>query len=196
MSPEIDSLIALFAKLPGLGKRSAKRIVLELLTKKAPLLPALIEEMQEIKNTIQTCSECYGIDVQSPCSLCSDYSRDKKQLCIVEKIDDLWAFERTKAFKGFYHILGGVLSPMDGVGPKELHFSALLERLKKLGTEEIVLALNATIESQTTLHYLLDILSPLGLKITQFSQGVPLGGELNFLDEGTLIAAFRARKAC
>ncbi len=194
MSPEINELIETFSKLPGLGPRSAKKLVIELLSNHLSLIDTLGSKLSDIKHKIVQCEQCFNIDTFSPCSICTDTSRHLKQICIVEKVSDMWAFENTKAYHGFYHILGGTLSPIDNKGPEEIHLPQLLQHIQTHEVEEVILALNATIESQTTAHYLEKAIQPYEVKITKISQGIPLGGELNYLDEGTLITAFQARQ--
>jgi len=194
MSPEISELIEVFAKLPGLGPRSAKRLVIDLLSDHLDLIDILGLKLSSIKDKIVQCESCFNIDTFSPCSLCLDTSRNLKQICIVEKVSDMWAFENTKAYHGQYHILGGTLSPIDGKGPADINLPKLLARIQSQKIEEVILALNATVESQTTAHYLMNSLQSYDVRITKISQGIPLGGELNYLDEGTLITAFQARQ--
>ncbi len=192
--PEIERLIQLLSKLPGLGPRSARRAALALLKKREALLEPLSAAMRDAASAIKTCEVCGNLDTASPCALCRDQSRDGHLLCVVEDVADLWALERAGVFRGRYHVLGGALSALDGVTPDKLNMAALLERVKT-GVDEVVLAMNATVEGQTTAHYLLDTLAPLHVKVTRLAHGVPVGGELDYLDEGTLTAAFRARRS-
>ena len=190
---EIERLIQLLSKLPGLGPRSARRAALALLKKRDTLLEPLAESLREAADAILTCDVCGNLDTQSPCAICSDGRRDPHLLCVVEDVADLWALERAGVFRGRYHVLGGALSALDGVTPERLNIGSLLERAKADGIEEVVLAMNATVEGQTTAHYLMDLLGD--MKVTRLAHGVPVGGELDYLDEGTLSAAFKARRA-
>lgn len=190
---EIERLIQLLAKLPGLGPRSARRAALVLLKKREGLLEPLGAAMRDAAAAIRNCEICGNLDTVSPCSLCRDPRRDASVLCVVEDVADLWALERAGVFRGKYHVLGGALSALDGVTPEKLNFAPLLDRVRN-GVEEVILAMNATVEGQTTAHYLMDALEPKGMKVTRLAHGVPVGGELDYLDEGTLNAAFRARR--
>ncbi len=194
---EIERLIQLLAKLPGLGPRSARRAALALLKKRDTLLEPLADALREAADAILTCEVCGNLDTQSPCAICSDTRRDPHILCVVEDVADLWALERASVFRGRYHVLGGALSALDGVTPERLNVVQLLERVSKNegghSVDEVILAMNATVEGQTTAHYLMDILGD--MKVTRLAHGVPVGGELDYLDEGTLSAAFKARRA-
>ncbi|HEY1963147.1 MAG TPA: recombination mediator RecR [Rhizomicrobium sp.] len=190
---EIERLIQLLAKLPGLGPRSARRAALVLLKKRETLLEPLGAAMRAAAAAIRNCEICGNLDTASPCALCRDPRRDPSVLCIVEDVADLWALERAGVFKGKYHVLGGALSALDGVTPEKLNVAPLLDRVRR-GVDEVILAMNATVEGQTTAHYLLDALAPSNVKVTRLAHGVPVGGELDYLDEGTLSAAFRARR--
>lgn len=192
--PEIQRMIHALSRLPGLGPRSGRRVALHLLKKRNQTLAPLIEALQTAYDTIQTCSVCFNLDTQSPCSLCCDAKRDPHSLCVVADVSDVWALERAHVFKGKYHILGGLLSAMDGIEPKHLTLSALVERVRSEGITEIVLALSATIDGQTTLHYVVEQLHGLPVSITTLAHGVPIGGELDYLDDGTLATAFIERK--
>jgi len=192
--PEIERLIQLLAKLPGLGPRSARRAALVLLKKRELLLEPLAAALRDAADAITICEVCGNLDTTSPCALCRDPRRDSHVLCVVEDVADLWALERANVFKGRYHVLGGALSALDGVTPERLNVKSLLERVTG-GVEEVILAMNATVEGQTTAHYLLDALEPIGVKVTRLAHGVPVGGELDYLDEGTLSAAFSARRS-
>jgi recombination protein RecR len=194
IGPEIERLIQLLAKLPGLGPRSARRAALDLLKKRETLMEPLAAALDEAARAIKTCEVCGNLDTASPCALCRDPRREGHILCVVEDVADLWALERAGVFKGRYHVLGGALSALDGITPDRLNVAALLARTKP-GVEEIILAMNATVEGQTTAHYLLDTLAETGIKITRLAHGVPVGGELDYLDEGTLSAAFKARRS-
>src|SRR5579863_9203128 len=189
---EIERLIQLLAKLPGLGPRSARRAALVLLKKRDLLLEPLATAMQDAAAATKNCEICGNLDTVSPCGICRDPRRDPHILCVVEDVADLWALERASVFRGRYHVLGGALSALDGVTPERLNVSKLLERVKQ-DVEEVILAMNATVEGQTTAHYLMDILGE--MKVTRLAHGVPVGGELDYLDEGTLSAAFKARRA-
>ena len=191
---EIDRLIQLLAKLPGLGPRSARRAALALLKKRESLLEPLAAAMAGAAAAIKTCGICGNLDTTDPCTLCNDPKRDPNILCVVEEVADLWALERAGVFKGRYHVLGGALSALDGVTPDRLNLPSLLERVKTGNVTEIILAMNATVEGQSTAHYILDTLEHLGVKVTRLALGVPVGGELDYLDEGTLNAAFKARR--
>src|SRR5579871_3737561 len=190
---EIERLIQLLSKLPGLGPRSARRAALALLKKRETLLEPLADAMAKAASALKTCASCGNLDTTEPCALCRDVSRDTGVICVVEDVADLWALERAGVFRGRYHVLGGALSALDGVTPDRLNIGPLVERARE-GAGEIILAMNATVEGQTTAHYLLDILEPLQVKVTRLAHGVPVGGELDYLDEGTLSAAFRARR--
>lgn len=192
---EIQRLIQYLSKLPGLGPRSGRRLALHLLKKPEQIMRPLIEALQTAEATIKTCQTCYNLDTADPCSLCTDSRRDGSVLCVVQDVADLWALERANVFRGRYHVLGGVLSAIDGMGPDQLTIEPLVERIQKTGVREVVLALNATIDGQTTIHYLIDRLQPLGVSLSTLAQGVPIGGELDYLDDGTLTTAFTARRA-
>jgi len=189
---EIERLIQLLAKLPGLGPRSARRAALALLKKRDTLLEPLADSLREAADAILTCEVCGNLDTQSPCAICSDTRRDPHILCVVEDVADLWALERAGVFRGRYHVLGGALSALDGVTPERLNVAKLLERVKQ-DVDEVILAMNATVEGQTTAHYMMDLLGD--MKVTRLAHGVPVGGELDYLDEGTLSAAFKARRS-
>ncbi len=191
---EIQRLIQYLGKLPGLGPRSGRRLALHLLKKREQVMRPLIEALQTAEATIKTCQRCYGLDTQDPCTLCTDPRRDGALLCVVQDVADLWALERASVFRGKYHVLGGVLSAIDGMGPNQLTIDTLVERIQKTGIKEVVLALNATIDGQTTIHYLIDRLQPLGVSLSTLAHGVPIGGELDYLDDGTLNTAFTARR--
>ena len=192
-SPEIERLIQLLARLPGLGPRSARRAALALVKKKEQLLGPLAAALAEARDTIVTCEICGNLDTVSPCTLCRDETRDRSLICVVEEVGDLWALERAHVLNGLYHVLGGTLSPLDGIGPEELTIAKLIERASAPEVNEVLLALNATVEGQTTAHYLTDQLSGFEIKITRLAHGVPVGGELDYLDDGTLAAAIRQR---
>ena len=190
----IDKLIHLLARLPGLGPRSARRVALFLIKKQEALLVPLREALGEISDSIRNCEVCGNVDTISPCLICCDVKRNSNQLCVLEEVADLWAMERTTAFKGRYHVLGGRLSAIDGIGPGELNIEKLIERVKHQEITEIILATNLTVDGETTAHYIADCLSASNVKITRLAHGVPVGGELDFLDDGTLTAALKARR--
>ena len=191
---DIDALIELMAKLPGLGPRSARRAVLHLIRKRALLLTPLADLMQTVAVTAQECLNCGNIGTEDICDICRNERRATGELCVVEDVADLWAMERAQVFKGRYHVLGGCLSALDAIGPDELRIPKLIERVSSENITEVILALNATIEGQTTAHYLADQLES-RTKVTTLAQGVPIGGELDYLDDGTITAALKARKA-
>jgi len=193
IGPEIERLIQLLSKLPGFGPRSARRAALALLKKRETLLEPLSSALHDAAAAIKTCEVCGNLDTTSPCALCRDPRRDARILCVVEDVADLWALERAGVFHGRYHVLGGALSALDGITPERLNVAALLARAKDV--DEVIIAVNATVEGQTTAHYLMDALTASGVKITRLAHGVPVGGELDYLDEGTLSAAFKARRA-
>ena len=191
---EIDQLIISIAKLPGLGRRSAQRIALHLLKYKEKSLNSLMEALKEASSKIVNCDTCGNIDTLNPCTICQDKRRDKKTICIVEDISDLWAFERTGIYRGLYFVLGGVLSAIDGIGIDELNISKLINRIKKENLKEIILALSTTTEGQTTSHVIADKIENLNIEVTRLAQGLPIGGEVHYLDENTLNTALRARR--
>ncbi len=191
--PEIERLIGLLAKLPGMGPRSARRAALRMLqqpdTRMLPLATALADAARAVK----PCSVCGNLDSQDPCAICGDSRRDRSVICVVEGVGDLWALERASVFHGLYHVLGGTLSALSGVGPEDLNVTPLLVRVEQ-GVTEVILALGATVDGATTAHWLTDRLKPLGVTVTRVAQGVPIGGALDVLDDGTLAAALRARR--
>jgi recombination protein RecR len=191
--PEIERLIQLLAKVPGLGPRSARRAALHLIKKKEQLLAPLAAAMGEAVEKVRVCSTCGNVDTIDPCTLCSDPRRDSAIIIVVEDVADLWALERAGAMNARYHVLGGTLSPLDGIGPDDLNIKGLVSRIAEGEVREVVLAVNATVEGQTTAHYLTDQLSGFGVKVTRLAHGVPVGGELDYLDEGTLAAALKSR---
>ncbi len=193
--PEIERLIQLLAKLPGLGPRSARRAALHLIRKREELLGPLAEAMARAKETIRTCTICGNVDTIDPCSICRDPRRDPETIVVVETVADLWALERAAALRARYHVLGGTLSPLDGIGPGELNLATLPDRVATNGVKEVILAVNATVDGQTTAHYVTDMLAGLEVRTTRLAHGVPVGGELDYLDEGTLAAALRSRTA-
>jgi recombination protein RecR len=193
--PEIQRLIQLLARLPGLGPRSARRAALHLIKKREQLLTPLADAMRVASERIVVCSTCGNVDVSDPCTICRDQRRDPSILIVVEDVSDLWALERAGVLNARYHVLGGVLSPLDGVRPENLSLDALVTRAGEPDVKEVILALNVTVDGQTTAHYVMELLAPLSLKVTRLAHGVPVGGELDYLDDGTLAAALRQRGA-
>ncbi|WP_230292678.1 recombination mediator RecR [Croceicoccus sp. Ery5] len=196
---EIEALAGALARLPGLGPRSARRAVLWLVKRRESDLPRLLEALATVQELLVECDICGNIDTKNPCGICADPRRDARSLCVVEEVSDLWALDRSKLFPGRYHVLGGRLSALDGVGPEDLAIGTLLARLDARGDdgggiEEVVLAMNATLEGQTTAHYIAERLEDRPVRITQLAHGLPVGGELDYLDEGTLAQALRARR--
>ncbi len=191
---DIEKLIKLVAKLPSLGTRSARRIVLQMLKKKETLMLPLIEAMSQVAENIKTCDICGNYDTTSPCSICASPVREPHTLCVVQDVADLWAMERVSFFKGRYHVLGGILSALDGIAPEDLNIDALAERIAKEGITEVILALPATVDGQITSHYLVSRLKDSGAKITTLAQGIPMGAELDYMDEGTIQLALNSRK--
>lgn len=191
--PEIERLIQLLARLPGLGPRSARRAALHLIKKREALMAPLSSALQVAMDRIVVCKTCGNIDTQSPCTICSDPRRDHAIIVVVSDVADLWALERANATNGLYHVLGGTLSPLDGIGPQDLAIDSVVARAHDENVQEIILALNATVDGQTTAHYITDLLQEANVKVTRLAHGVPVGGELDYLDEGTLAAAVRQR---
>ena len=192
---DIDILIALMAKLPGLGPRSARRAVLHLIKKRDILLSPLSDAIYNVAQTARECLSCGNIDTKDICEICINSKRGNGQICVVEDVSDLWAMERSNVFKGRYHVLGGNLSALDGIGPDELRIPHLVKRVKGENINEIIFALNATVDGQTTAHYIADQLDEMDVAVTSLAQGVPIGGELDYLDDGTISAALNARKS-
>jgi len=192
--PEIERLIQLLARLPGLGPRSARRAVLHLLKKKDALLLPLAATLREVGETVHACSTCGNLDSRDPCAICTDPRRDEALLCVVESVADLWALERAGVFRGRYHVLGGTLSALDGIGPDDLNVDGLITRVQPGKVREVIIATNATVEGQTTAHYITDRLASQNVQISRLAHGVPVGGELDYLDDGTLGAALKARR--
>ena len=190
----IERLIALLAKTPGMGRRSARRAVLKMLMRPQETMLPLAEALTEAARAVRPCEVCGNLDAQSPCGICSDPQRDRHLVCVVEGVADLWALERAHAHRGTYHVLGGLLSALGGTGPEDLSVTPLLRRIEADGIEEVILALPATVDGATTAHYLTDRLTPTGTTVTRLAQGVPIGGALDVLDDGTLAAAFKARR--
>lgn len=193
-APEIEALISLLAKVPGLGPRSARRAALQLLKKKDALMLPLASALSEAAEKVAPCSNCGALDTQDPCMLCAAHDRDDGLICVVAEVGDVWALERAGAFKGRYHVLGGVLSALDGVRPEDLRVAKLLERASASHVREVILALAATVDGQTTSHYLAERLQSLDVAVSRLSHGVPVGGELDLLDDGTLFAALQSRR--
>jgi recombination protein RecR len=191
--PEIQRLIQLLARLPGLGPRSARRAALHLIRKREELLAPLADAMRTAHERIVTCSACGNVDTTDPCAVCRDERREPHVLVVVETVADLWALERAGAIRARYHVLGGTLSPLDGVGPQDINIDSLVGRVGEEGIKEVILAVNATVDGQTTAHYITDLLSHYDIRITRLAHGVPVGGELDYLDDGTLSAAIRSR---
>jgi recombination protein RecR len=192
--PEIERLVQLLARLPGLGPRSARKAALGLLKKRQELLVPLSEALRTAVEKIVECPTCGNLDTVSPCTICQDGRRDTSLIVVVEEVGDLWALERAGVVNARYHILGGHLSPLDGIGPEKLNIASLVERAAAPEVNEILLALNATVEGQSTSHYLMDQLADTGVAVSRLAQGVPIGGELDYLDEGTLAAAIKSRR--
>jgi recombination protein RecR len=192
--PEIERLIQLLAKLPGLGPRSARRAALYLIKRKEALLEPLADALSQAAAHIHPCGACGNLDSQNPCAICADPRRDESLICVVEEVADLWALERAATFRGRYHVLGGTLSALDGVGPEDLNIAALVARAADDKVGEVILALNATVDGQTTAHYVTDRLGDCGVMVSRLAHGVPVGGELDYLDDGTLTAALKARR--
>lgn len=191
--PEIERLIQLLARLPGLGPRSARRAALHLIKKREQLMGPLAAAIETALEKIQICGVCGNIDTQNPCTVCTDPRRDPSLIVAVADVADLWALERAAALNARYHVLGGTLSPLDGIGPQDLTIDALISRAHAPEVKEVILALNATVDGQTTAHYITDLLQDANVKVTRLAHGVPVGGELDYLDEGTLSAAIRQR---
>ena len=191
---DIERLIQMLARLPGLGPRSARRVALHLLKRRDAALAPLVQALTEAAANVRTCATCGNLDTTDPCGICADAKRDATILCVVEDVADLWAMERAGAFRGHYHVLGGALSALDGVGPEELRIPKLIERVVAGKAAEVILATNATVEGQTTAHYIAERLAGSGAKVSGLAQGIPVGGELDYLDDGTLSAALKARR--
>ncbi len=193
-SQEIDALAQSLSRLPGLGPRSARRVVLHLMKKRESALQPLLAALGAVNENLKTCSICANIDTISPCHICNDSKRDTRSLCVVEEVSDLWALDRSRLFAGRYHVLGGKLSALDGVRPEDLHIDKLINRVRSGDVDEVVLAMNATLEGQATSHYIAERLEEFPVRLTQLAHGLPIGGELDYLDEGTLAQALRARR--
>ncbi len=191
---EIDALVQLLSRLPGFGQRSARRAILHLLARREAMMLPLADGLRRAAETVLSCSVCGNFDSTTPCALCTDPKRDRSQICVVEDVADLWAIERTGAFFGLYHVLGGVLSAIDGTKPDDLRIGTLVTRATDPTIREVIFALNATMEAQSTVHYIMDRLAHLPIKRTRLAHGVPIGGELDYLDEGTLTTALKSRR--
>jgi recombination protein RecR len=191
---DIDRLIQLLAKLPGLGPRSARRAALHLIRNREQLLRPLGQAMEQAADNVRTCSNCGNLDTADPCAICVDPKRDGATICVVEEVADLWALERTSAFSGHYHVLGGVLSPLDGIGPEDLNLAGLISRAGAENVKEVILATSATVDGKTTAHYVTDRLADAGVTVSALAHGIPVGGELDYLDDGTLSAALKERR--
>jgi len=190
----IEALIQLLAKLPGLGPRSARRAALHMIKRRESLMEPLARSLKDAAQNVKICSVCYNVDVMDPCHICTSPKRNHSQICVVEEVGDLWAMDRVIGFTGLYHVLGGTLSALDGIGPEDLHIGQLVERASQDTVKEVVLATNATVDGQTTAHYISERLMSADVTVTGLAHGVPVGGELDYLDEGTLSAALKARK--
>jgi len=194
-TPDIDRLIDLLAKLPGLGPRSARRVALYLIKRPAQTMLPLAEALATAARALKTCGTCGNVDTVDPCRICANPERDSALICVVEDVADLWAIERTGAFRGRYHVLGGTLSALDGVKPEDLNIAKLVARASAPGINEVILATNATVAGQTTAHYIVERLAATPVSVSRLAHGVPVGGELDYLDDGTLTAALRSRRA-
>ncbi|MEO9971265.1 MAG: recombination mediator RecR [Hyphomonadaceae bacterium] len=193
--PEILKMIDMIAKLPGLGPRSARRVALHLLKRQEQLMMPLADALAIAASKIQLCDTCGNFDTMQPCAVCQRDGRDESVLCVVADVPDLWALERSGSFRGRYHVLGGVLSAIDGIGPEELNMTKLIERASQPHIKEVIIALGATVDGQTTAHFLSEKLADAGAEVTRLAHGVPVGGELDHLDDGTLATALRARRS-
>lgn len=192
---DVERLTQLLARLPGLGPRSARRAVLHLLKKRETLMQPLGQALEAVAETVKTCPTCGNLDTDTPCSICRDEERDPATICVLEEVGDLWALERTGSFKGRYHVLGGHLSALDGIGPEDLNIGGLIDRAGRDEVREIILATNLTVDGQTTAHYIAERLAETDVRVTRLAHGVPVGGELDYLDDGTLTAALRSRQS-
>jgi len=193
-SQEIENLVQALSKLPGLGPRSARRAVLHLLKRPETTMKPILVAMERVDANLKTCGICGNVDTQDPCQICNDPRRDEKSLCVVEEVSDLWALDKSRLFPGKFHVLGGKLSALDGVRPEDIGIDNLIKRVEAGGIDEVVLAMNATLEGQATSHYIAERLENYPIRMSQLSHGIPVGGELDYLDEGTLAQALRARR--
>ncbi len=191
---ELDHLISLLSKLPGLGPRSARRAALQLIKKKDVLMRPLSDALSTVADSVHPCADCGNLDVDNPCHICNSNKRDKSVICVIEDVSDLWALERAGSFRGLYHVIGGTLSALDGVGPDDLNISTLMERASNSELKEVIIATNATVDGQTTAHYITEQLKPFDISVTRLAHGVPIGGELDYLDDGTLTTALNSRR--
>ena len=194
MSSSLEDLVKLFSKFPGLGPRSAKRVVFSLLKNRNQMIPSLLELLNRLRTELVDCENCGNIDVLNPCNICSNVKRAKNKICVVEEVADLWAIEKSQSHDGIYHVLGGVLSAIDGIGPDELNLKNLFEKVKVLEVEEIILATNPTSEGQLTAQFIADQFDKTDVLVTRLAQGLPMGSELDYIDNGTLLASFKSRK--
>jgi len=194
MQSDLENLIKLLSKLPGLGSRSARRAVLDLIKNRESKMQPLIKTLQLVEESVLICETCGNVDTSSPCAICVNERRDDSLICVIEEVADLWAFERGDIFKGKYHVLGGTLSAMEGRGPSDLKVDSLVEKVESGGVDEVIIATNATVDGQTTAHYITERLKDSGVKVTRLAHGIPIGGELDYLDEGTLSTALKSRQ--
>lgn len=194
MSSSLEDLVKLFSKFPGLGPRSAKRVVFSLLKNRKQLIPNFLELLNRLKLELVDCDLCGNIDVLNPCNICSNVKRMKNKICVVEEVSDLWAIEKSQSHNGIYHVLGGVLSAIDGIGPDELNLKTLFEKVKVLDIDEIILATNPTSEGQLTAQYIADQFDKTNILVTRLAQGLPMGSELDYIDDGTLLTSFKSRR--
>lgn len=192
---DIEHLIKILARLPGLGPRSARRAVLHLLKNRETMMLPLSQGLERAAQSIQECPRCHNLDTVKPCHICTSAARDASSICVVEDISDLWAIEKTGAYRGYYHVLGGTLSALDGITPEDLSIPHLIHRAKGEAVREVIIALNVTIDGQTTAHYIADLLSTTSVAVTQLAHGIPMGGQIDHLDDGTLSSALKSRKA-
>lgn len=192
---DIETLVKMLSKLPGLGQKSAKRAILFMLENKESYLEPLIDKLHKTKNDMKHCVSCGNLDTQNPCHICCDHERDQTTVCVVEQVIDLWAMERTGGYKGLYHVLGGTLSALDGVTPEDLNVSSLIEKAGQSHVSEVIIALKATVDGQTTAHYLVDRLESYPVTVTRLAHGMPLGGELDYMDDGTIMTALKSRRS-
>ena len=193
MSSSLEDLVQLFSKLPGLGPRSARRAILHILKNKEKLIPRLSNSLLSLKEELKDCTRCGNIDIIDPCNICNNYKRLKTKICVVEEVSDLWAIEKSNSFNGQYHVLGGVLSAIDGIGPEQLNITSLIKKSKDDNVDELILATNATVEGQLTAQFIAEQFSDTKILVTRLAQGLPLGSELDYIDEGTLNTAFNSR---
>ena len=193
MSSSLEDLVQLFSKLPGLGPRSARRAVFHILKNKEKLIPRLSNSLLSLKEELKDCTRCGNIDIIDPCNICNNYKRLKTKICVVEEVSDLWAIEKSNSFNGQYHVLGGVLSAIDGIGPEQLNITSLIKKSKDDNVDELIIATNATVEGQLTAQFIAHQFSDTKILVTRLAQGLPLGSELDYIDEGTLNTAFNSR---